>query len=106
MITMMMILLPRKPLFPGQYEVDQLGKIFEASFFLVVFSSFCFWTFPPQVIGTPVEADWPEESSVLRSNFSYARGRGVTGILAELDPQVWVTYINFYSDANSWDQMR
>ena len=28
---MMMILLPRKPLFPGQYEVDQLGKIFEAS---------------------------------------------------------------------------
>ena len=41
-----------------------------------------------QVIGTPVEADWPEESSVLRSNFSYARGRGVHGILAELDPQV------------------
>merc|ERR1712158_273000 len=38
----------RKPLFPGQYEVDQLGKIFE-------------------VIGTPVEAEWPEESSVLRS---------------------------------------
>merc|ERR1712062_19029 len=58
----------RKPLFPGQYEVDQLGKIFE-------------------VIGTPVEAEWPEESSVLRSNFSYARGRGVHGILAELDPQ-------------------
>merc|ERR1719242_988768 len=65
---MKIILLPRKPLFPGQYEVDQLGKIFE-------------------VIGTPVEADWPEESSVLRSNFSYARGRGVAGILAELDPQ-------------------
>ena len=41
-----------------------------------------------QVIGTPLEADWPEESSVLRSNFSYARGRGVHGILAELDPQV------------------
>merc|ERR1719397_287728 len=68
MMMTMMILLPRKPLFPGQYEVDQLGKIFE-------------------VIGTPVEADWPEESSVLRSNFSYARGRGVNGILAELDPQ-------------------
>merc|ERR1719458_1040591 len=61
-------LFTRKPLFPGQYEVEQLGKIFE-------------------VIGTPVEADWPEESSVLRSNFSYARGRGVAGILAELDPQ-------------------
>ena len=41
-----------------------------------------------KVIGTPVEAEWPEESSVLRSNFSYARGRGVGGILAELDPQV------------------
>ena len=27
-----MMLLPRKPLFPGQYEVDQLGKIFEVSF--------------------------------------------------------------------------
>ena len=46
------------------------------------------WFFLLQVIGTPVEADWPEESSVLRSNFSYARGRGVNGILAELDPQV------------------
>ena len=41
-----------------------------------------------KVIGTPIETDWPEESSVLRSNFSYARGRGVNGILAELDPQV------------------
>ena len=29
---MLIILVPRKPLFPGQYEVDQLGKIFEASF--------------------------------------------------------------------------
>ena len=28
----MMMLLPRKPLFPGQYEVDQLGKIFEVNF--------------------------------------------------------------------------
>ena len=44
------------------------------------------------MIGTPVEGDWPEESSVLRSNFSYARGRGVNGILAELDPQVWQSY--------------
>ena len=29
---MLMILVPRKPLFPGQYEVDQLGKIFEVGF--------------------------------------------------------------------------
>ena len=58
----------RKPLFPGQYEVDQLGKIFE-------------------VIGTPSEVEWPEDSPVLRNNFSYARGRGVTDLLADLDPQ-------------------
>ena len=29
---MLIILVHRKPLFPGQYEVDQLGKIFEVSF--------------------------------------------------------------------------
>ena len=29
---MLIILVPRKPLFPGQYEVDQLGKIFEVDF--------------------------------------------------------------------------
>ena len=29
---MLIILVPRKPLFPGQYEVDQLGKIFEVGF--------------------------------------------------------------------------
>ena len=28
-------LLPRKPLFPGQYEVDQLGKIFEVGSTLI-----------------------------------------------------------------------
>jgi len=61
-------LITRKPLFPGQYEVDQLGKIFE-------------------VLGTPVEADWPEDSAVLRDNFSYCRGRGVTATLPDLDMQ-------------------
>ena len=29
---MLIILVHRKPLFPGQYEVDQLGKIFEVGF--------------------------------------------------------------------------
>ena len=29
---MLIILVLRKPLFPGQYEVDQLGKIFEVDF--------------------------------------------------------------------------
>ena len=37
----------RRPLFPGQYEVDQLGKIFG-------------------VLGTPSEAEWPPNSSVVR----------------------------------------
>ena len=36
----------RRPLFPGQYEVDQLGKIFG-------------------VLGTPSEAEWPPNSSVV-----------------------------------------
>ena len=98
---MLIILVHRKPLFPGQYEVDQLGKIFEVSFTSPL-NGWCCWGITGwpicfalwisksknQVIGTPLEADWPEESSVLRSNFSYARGRGVHGILAELDPQV------------------
>ena len=87
-MVMMMILLPRKPLFPGQYEVDQLGKIFEASFLKEMLQLGFEGSVSKQVIGTPAEADWPEESSVLRSNFSYATGRGVAGILAELDPQV------------------
>ena len=98
---MLIILVPRKPLFPGQYEVDQLGKIFEVGFTFPLIGCSCWevtgWPIcfalsilksKNQVIGTPLEADWPEESSVLRSNFSYARGRGVHGILAELDPQV------------------
>merc|ERR1711963_1329884 len=41
----------RRPLFPGQYEVDQLGKIFG-------------------VLGTPSEAEWPPNSSVVREAFS------------------------------------
>jgi cyclin-dependent kinase 6 len=64
-------LITRKPLFPGQYEVDQLGKIFE-------------------VLGTPTEADWPEDSAVLRNNFSYARGLGVVATLTDLDSQARV----------------
>jgi len=59
-------LFSRKPLFPGQYEVDQLAKIFG-------------------LLGTPSEADWPEDSSVLRNNFPYSRPRSLSEILPELD---------------------
>ena len=44
----------RKPLFPGQYEMDQLNKIFD-------------------VIGVPDEAEWPKNAAVMRSNFQRSR---------------------------------
>merc|ERR1719264_1474581 len=55
----------RKPLFPGQYETDQLGKIFE-------------------VIGTPSEVEWPEDSPVLRNNFAYNRPLGLRNSLPDI----------------------
>jgi len=60
-------LFTRKPLFPGQYEVDQLAKIFE-------------------MLGTPSESEWPDDSSVLRNNFVYNRPRSITEVLQEIDP--------------------
>ena len=51
----------------GQYEVDQLAKIFS-------------------VLGTPEEAEWPEESSVMRNSFPYSRPRSISEILPEIDP--------------------
>lgn len=59
-------LFTRKPLFPGQYEVDQLAKIFS-------------------ILGTPSETDWPEDSSVLRNSFSYSRPRDLQDLIPELD---------------------
>ena len=60
-------LFTRKPLFPGQYEVDQLAKIFE-------------------MLGTPSESEWPEDSAVLRNNFVYSRPRSVVDLVPEIDP--------------------
>jgi len=60
-------LFTRKPLFPGQYEVDQLAKIFE-------------------MLGTPSESEWPDDSAVLRNNFVYARPRSVADMVPEIDP--------------------
>ena len=58
----------RKPLFPGQYEIDQLGKIFG-------------------VLGTPTEAEWPANSSVVREAFSVQRSQALDDLMAGIDPQ-------------------
>jgi serine/threonine protein kinase len=61
-------LFTRKPLFPGQYEVDQLGQIFS-------------------ILGTPSEADWPEDSSVMRNSFSACKPRDLADMIPEMDTQ-------------------
>jgi len=58
----------RKPLFPGQYEIDQLGKIFG-------------------ILGTPTEAEWPKDSSVLREAFSPRNCRGLESLFPDMEPQ-------------------
>jgi len=58
----------RKPLFPGQYELDQLQKIFE-------------------LVGTPSEEDWPENAAVARSNFRSTPPRQWPNVVPEMDAQ-------------------
>jgi serine/threonine protein kinase len=58
----------RKSLFPGQYEMDQLSKIFE-------------------VIGTPSEEEWPEKAALSRSNFNQFPTKSWTDLVPEMDPQ-------------------
>ena len=58
----------RKPLFPGQYEMDQLQKIFD-------------------MVGTPSEEDWPERAAVSRSNFKSSPTREWRDIVPEMDEQ-------------------
>merc|ERR1712083_334296 len=58
-------LFSRKPLFPGQNEMGQLGEIFN-------------------VLGTPSEEEWPEDSPVLRNNFSNCRPTKWKEILPEI----------------------
>ena len=59
-------LFTRQPLFPGKYEVDQLAKIFS-------------------ILGSPSEVDWPEDSSVLRTNFAASRPRDLADLIPEMD---------------------
>jgi len=58
----------RKSLFPGQYEMDQLSKIFE-------------------VIGTPSEEEWPEKAALSRSNFNEFPAKSWKDLIPEMDPQ-------------------
>ena len=58
----------RKPLFPGQYEIDQLGKIFG-------------------ILGTPTEAEWPKDSSVVREAFAPRNSRGLESLFPDIEPQ-------------------
>jgi serine/threonine protein kinase len=58
----------RKPLFPGQYEMDQLSKIFD-------------------IIGTPNDEQWPEKAGLSRSNFNASPQKPWSQIIPEMDPQ-------------------
>lgn len=56
----------RKPLFPGQYEMDQLQKIFD-------------------IIGTPTDQEWPEKAAVKRTNFRSSPPKEWRDIVPEMD---------------------
>uniref|UniRef100_A0A3P9AHE3 Cyclin-dependent kinase 4 n=1 Tax=Esox lucius TaxID=8010 RepID=A0A3P9AHE3_ESOLU len=56
----------RKPLFCGDSEVDQLGKIFN-------------------VIGLPPEEEWPADVTLLRHNFSPISPRPITDYVPEIN---------------------
>ena len=58
----------RKPLFPGQYEMDQLSTIFS-------------------IIGTPSEEEWPETAALTRSNFHVCPTKPWSDIVSEMDAQ-------------------
>lgn len=56
----------RKALFAGNYEMDQLAKIFE-------------------VIGTPTAEEWPENAALTRSNFATMTKKDLNEVIPELD---------------------
>ena len=58
----------RKPLFPGQNEMDQLSRIFD-------------------LIGTPAEEEWPENVGLSRNNFRSRPSKEWSEIVPEMDSQ-------------------
>lgn len=59
-------LFKRKPLFAGQFEMDQLNRIFD-------------------IIGTPTGDEWPEKAALLPSNFRVSQAQCLAEILPDLD---------------------
>ncbi|GFQ79118.1 cyclin-dependent kinase 4, partial [Trichonephila clavata] len=57
----------REPLFPGENEVDQLGKIFE-------------------VIGSPKQSEWPKDVSLPWTSFKFYKGVPFRNILPGMCP--------------------
>ena len=74
----------RKSLFPGQYEMDQLSKIFE-------------------VIGTPSEEEWPEKAALSRSNFNEFPAKSWKDLIPEMDPQAQdLVQVSLFSIMNTF----
>ncbi len=58
----------RKPLFPGQNEMDQLNRIFD-------------------IIGSPKEEEWPENVGLAKNNFQSRGPKDWKDLVPEMDPQ-------------------
>ncbi|GFW46448.1 hypothetical protein TNCV_4811361 [Trichonephila clavipes] len=58
----------REPLFPGENEVDQLGKIFE-------------------VIGSPKQSEWPKDVSLPWTSFKFYKGVPLHSIIPGMCPE-------------------
>lgn len=58
----------RRPIFSGQYEMDQLNRIFD-------------------IVGLPSQNEWPEKAAVLRSNFKQSQPRDLSEVIPELDEE-------------------
>jgi len=59
-------LITKTPLFPGKNEIEQLSRIFE-------------------VLGTPSDEEWPQESPVLRANFIIRNPTGLHNSLTDIE---------------------
>ncbi|KAK4806739.1 hypothetical protein QYF61_007537 [Mycteria americana] len=82
----------RKPLFCGNSEADQLGKIFD-------------------MIGLPVEDDWPLDVALPRCAFSARPPQPVEGFVPEMEPlgtQLLLEMLTFnpYKRISAYDALR
>ena len=56
----------KKAIFAGQYEMDQLNKIFD-------------------ILGTPSEEAWPENAAVVRANFRVTPPKDLAEVIPGID---------------------